>query len=177
QLLERIDYSIMKQHPKLFVGFSDITALHLAFTERAHLATINGPMATSGIATSETIDKDSLMHVLTKKEPLGEIKNTKTEQIECLVGGVTSGKIIGGNLSLLSATMGTPFEVNTKDKLLFIEEINEEPYQIDRMITQLSLGGKFSDAKGIILGSFTGCLPKKYEDSFHVKHVLEEIIS
>lgn len=93
--------------------------------------------------------------------------------MECLIPGRASGILTGGNLTLISALMGTPYEIDTKGKILFLEEINEEPYKLDRMMTQLALGGKFSEAEGVVLGSWTGC---HFDSNFNIKDLFKEIL-
>ncbi|MFY0546134.1 S66 peptidase family protein [Brevibacillus sp. H7] len=177
QILPLLDYECIADNPKLFIGYSDITALHTALGQRAGLATLHGPMASAGIAhTLDPVSRDYLLRAMTQAEPLGQIVNPEGEELVCLVDGEASGPIVGGNLSLVAALMGTPYELDTKGKLLFLEDIDEEPYRVDRMLTQLALAGKFSDAAGIILGTWTNCESKKYKDGFGVLDVFREIV-
>lgn len=177
QLLELLDFQLIKEHPKIFIGFSDITALHIAFQQKAHLATIHGPTVARGITSLPAISRDYLLRAITTASPLGDINNPDGIAIKSLVHGQATGRIIGGNLSLIAATMGTPYEIDTKGKILFLEDVGEEPYRIDRMLTQLALGGKFSDAEGIILGSWHGCDPAKYQNCFTVIDLFHNIIT
>jgi len=103
-------------------------------------------------------------------------QNPEEVKIEMLVGGKAQGVIIGGNLALIAATMGTPYEIDTKGKILFVEEIGEEPYSVDRMLTQLALAGKFDDAAGIILGDWNNCEAENPEESLSLMEVFAEII-
>lgn len=176
QLLDLLDYTIIEKNPKLFVGYSDITALHIAFLQKAGLATIHGPMA-SRIPTLDHFSKDYLLRVLMEPKPLGKIVNPEGEPIHCLVEGKVKGKMVGGNLSLISATIGTPYEIDTRGKVLFLEDVGEEPYAIDRMLTHLALAGKFDDAVGIVLGTWEGCRSKARLDSFEVEELFEHIIA
>lgn len=176
QILDLLDFQIIKENPKLFIGYSDITALHISFQQSANLVTIHGPMASRGIASLHALSKRYLLNLLTDKSPLGEIMNPEDIELKSLVKGKVDGQIIGGNLSLIAATMGTPYEIDTKNKILFLEDVGEEPYRIDRMLTQLALGGKFSDAKGIVLGSWHGCDPVKYPACFTVIDLFKRIV-
>lgn len=176
QILDLLDYQLIAANPKLFVGYSDITALHIAFNQKAGLATIHGPMATR-IASLDAFTKAYLFRALMVDEPLGHIANPKCEPIHCLVGGRAKGKIVGGNLSLISATLGTPYEIDTRGKILFLEDVGEESYAIDRMLTQLALAGKFNDAVGIVLGTWKDCQSKVRLDSFTVEDLFEHIIA
>ncbi|WP_432776353.1 LD-carboxypeptidase [Brevibacillus gelatini] len=176
QILPLLDYDLIAQNPKLFVGYSDITALHTAFGQLAQLATLHGPMATSDIAQGlDDWSRQYLLRAMTRPEPLGPIVNPPGEDILCLVEGQAYGPIVGGNLSLVAALMGTPYQLDTRGKILFLEDIDEEPYRIDRMLTQLALGGLFDDCAGIVIGTWTSCEPKKRE-GFSVWDVCQNII-
>ncbi|MED1663074.1 S66 peptidase family protein [Brevibacillus laterosporus] len=177
QLLNLLDYSIIAENPKLFIGYSDITALHTAFMQEACLATLHGPMAAvEPVNGFNPLSKGYLERVLFCAEPLGEIVNPPEIATRCLVPGEASGAIVGGNLSLICATLGTEYELDTTNKILFLEDIDEEPSQVDRMLTQLALAGKFSDANAIVLGSWEACLAKEGKESFTVEELFERII-
>lgn len=177
QILPLLDYEAIAAHPKLFLGYSDITALHLALSKKAGLATLHAPtISTSYVSGLSEWSRASLFHAISTTEPLGLFRNPEEEAIECLVPGQTSGPIVGGNLALISALMGTPYEMETKGKLLFIEDVNEEPYKIDRMLTQLALAGKLAEAAGFLLGTFTRCTSARYADGFCVRDVVNNII-
>ncbi|RXT15548.1 LD-carboxypeptidase [Ammoniphilus sp. CFH 90114] len=178
QLLSLLDYELISKHPKIFIGYSDITALHLAFHKKCGLATIHGPMAASELAKeADEFTKDRLVQAVTQGSPIGRIQNPDHERLIPLVEGVAEGVLIGGNLTLISALMGTPYELDTKGKILFIEEIGEEAYKVDRMLTQLALAGKFKDASGIVLGSFTECESENYAHGFNILQVAENILT
>ncbi|MGE8203852.1 S66 peptidase family protein [Heyndrickxia sp. NPDC080065] len=176
QLLQHIDYQNISQHPKLFIGYSDITALHTAILQNSGLATIHGPMAASDLARDcSDYTREFLLRVLTTNEPVGKIYNPEGIAIESLVEGVAEGEIVGGNLALVSALMGTPYELDTKGKLLFLEDVGEEPFKVDRMLTQLALAGKLEDAAGIIFGTFTECESINYSRGFNMIDVFKNI--
>ncbi|MFP3388702.1 LD-carboxypeptidase [Brevibacillus sp. SIMBA_040] len=176
QILSLLDYDCIEQNPKLFVGYSDITALHTAFGQVANLATLHGPMATSDIAHNlDDWSKQYLLRAMTRPEPLGAIVNPPGEEMICLVEGQAQGPVVGGNLALIAALMGTPFQLDTRGKLLFLEDIDEEPYRIDRMLTQLALGGLFDDCAGVVIGTWTDCESKKRE-GFSVWDVFQNIV-
>jgi muramoyltetrapeptide carboxypeptidase len=149
--LDKIDYENIKKNPKLFLGYSDITALHIAINKLCGLVTVHGAMpGCEMINAFPPFTRESYLKAVTATEPLGELKNPAGEEIKRLVPGITAGEIIGGNLSLITAAIGTPYEIDTKGKLLFIEDIGEYTYRVDRMLTQLRLAGKFDDCAGII---------------------------
>lgn len=175
RILDLIDYEIIKENPKVFVGYSDITALHIAFNQIAGLVTFHGPMAASDmIRNFSSFSKEHLFKAIMDNEALGEIVNPEGEEIISINGGIAEGPIIGGNLSLIADTIGTPYEIDVKGKILFIEEVEEEPYRIDRMLNQLRLAGKLNDAAGIILGDFSKCDARKPNESLSLEEVIDD---
>ena len=174
RMLDLLDYDMIRKNPKIFVGFSDITAMHIAFLEKCGLVTFHGPMATRWKA--EFVDgftQPAFMNAVTKVEPLGALDNAPGYHERKTVNhGSAEGILVGGNLSLIAGTIGTPYEINTKDRILFIEEIGERTYCVDRMLTQLRLAGKFEDCAGIVFGDFNDC-PVEYP-AFGL--TLEEVI-
>lgn len=177
QILDLLDYEAIASNPKLFLGYSDITALHLALGKKAGLSTLHAPtISTSYVSGLGEWSRASLFRAITATEPLGQIQNPEGEEMQCLVSGVANGSIVGGNLSLISSLMGTPYEIETTGKLLFLEDVNEEPYKIDRMLTQMALAGKLKDAAGFVLGTFTRCTSARYADGFQVQDVVSNIM-
>lgn len=176
RILELIDYDIIRNNPKIFVGYSDITALHIAFNQIAGLVTYHGPMVSSDMLHGfSDFSKESLFKAIMDSKPIGRISNPLEEEIITINGGMAEGSLIGGNLSLITDTMGTPYEIDVKGKILFIEEIGEEPYNIDRMLNQLRLAGKLNEARGIILGDFKDCNPKD-DESLSLEQVINDHI-
>lgn len=177
KILERIDYEIIKKNPKVFVGFSDITAIHIAINQICDLVTFHGPMVTSNMVEKfDEFTRNYLLDFILGKEDFRSLNNPKGEEIRCFYDGQTEGELVGGNLSLICATIGTPYEIDTKGKILFMEEVNEEPYKVDRMLTQLYLSGKLQDANGIILGDWNDCIPEIPERSLTLTQVFDDII-
>ncbi|MDF2545233.1 MAG: peptidase LD-carboxypeptidase [Anaerosolibacter sp.] len=178
RLLDRIDYDTIAKNPKVFVGYSDITALHIAFLQEAKLITFHGPMVTSDMI-EESFDgysKEAFIKAVSWEKPLGELKNPDREEMKTMVEGRAYGEIVGGNLALISSTMGTAFELDTRGKLLFIEDIHEGVYRIDRMLNQLLLAGKLQEASGIIIGEFIDYEPENPEDSLTLENVIHDLI-
>lgn len=182
QLLDRIDYELIRRNPKVFVGYSDITALHLAIQKRAGLVTFHGPVALSNF-TAYT--QEWFKRALFEARPLGEVTNpTQENQLEhtlrTIRPGKARGRLVGGNLTLISSTMGTPYEIDTRGAILMLEDIDEQPYAIDRMLTQLRLAGKLDEAAGIVFGACVDCRPRDYrpsfESTFSLGEVLDEIL-
>lgn len=179
RILDKIDYEAIKSNPKVFVGYSDITGLHLGINQISNLVTFHGPMGSSDIiGTFSDFTKDSLYNSILDNGFNGKLDNPQGEEIVTINSGKAKGVIVGGNLSLIVDTIGTPYEIDTKGKLLFIEEVSEDPYKMDRMFTQLRLSGKLSDAKGIILGDFNNCDKdeSKHKNSLSLMEIIEDII-
>ena len=177
RILNYIDYEIIKDNPKLLVGFSDITALHIALNQKSNLITLHGPMAVSISRGLDSFTQESLIKALTQPIAIGKLKNPEGIMIDTIVEGEARGRIIGGNLTMICSTLGTSYEIDTKGKLLLIEEIGEEPYRIDRMLTQLLLAGKLQEAAGFLIGDFNGCSPKNIKESLTLQEIFREIIN
>ena len=159
RILDKLDYKMIAKHPKPLIGFSDITALHIALGEKAGLATIHGPMAVS--FTTERFDspysRENFFSGLTSVLPLGEIPMPEGRKLETVIAGNAEGVIMGGNLTVIASLVGTPYELDGTGALLLIEEIGEKPYRIDRMMNQLYQSGLLGRVNGIIYGDFIGC--------------------
>lgn len=180
QLLHHIDYGLIRSNAKVFLGYSDITALHLAINKMAGLVTFHGPVMTSKF-TDYT--QKFFRKALFDTDPIGPVTNPAeanalrpAHTLRTVRPGRASGTLIGGNLTLISTTMGTPYEIETRNRILFIEDVGEEPYRIDRMLTQLKLAGKLDAASGIIWGECEDCHPNDYKPSFQSTFSLGEIV-
>lgn len=177
RLLDLIDFKLIKKNPKIFVGYSDITALHIAINQKSRLITYHGPMvATELINGLDSYSYNYFKKLLFSSQKVGEISNPIESKLECIYKGVSKGQLIGGNLSLICSTLGTKYEINTKNKILFLEEVDESPYRIDRMLTQLKQSRKLADTNGIILGAFTDCIAANNKNSLSLQEVINEII-
>jgi len=176
RILELLDYNLIRANPKVFVGYSDITVIHIAINQISNLVTFHGPMAASDLAGDiSKFSLESLFNSILHEDFDGNLKNP-TEELITINGGVAEGQIIGGNLSLIASTIGTPYEIDTKGKIIFIEEIGEEPYRIDRMLNQLKLSNKLQEAEGIILGNFSNCMPEDPDMSLTLEEVIDDLI-
>jgi muramoyltetrapeptide carboxypeptidase len=170
QLLNRIDYDLIRRNPKIFIGYSDITAMHLAIHKMTSLVTFHGPVPMSAFTTytqaayRKALFEAAPMGPQTNPPEANELRPNHT--LRAVRPGRARGRLIGGNLSLIAATMGTPYEIDTRGRILFVEDIEEQPYSIDRMLTQLRLAGKLDQAAGIIFGECHDCRPREYEPSF-----------
>lgn len=152
RLLPLIDFNLIKKNPKLFIGYSDITSLLMAIQQETGLVTFHGPNAKDQWSR---FSLNAFKKVLNAK-PGDILENPPKEALETLVRGSAEGLLVGGNLSLISQSMGTPWEINTAGNILFFEEINESAYRIDRMLTQLWLGKKLQRANGFVIGKISG---------------------
>lgn len=175
RILDKLDYDLIRDNPKIFLGYSDITSLHIAFNQICGLVTYHGPMGVSDIMDGlDPFTEKSLIDIIMSGEENLVLANPEDIQLEIIQSGQVEGEIIGGNLSLIADTMGTDYEIDCKDKILFIEEIGEKPRNIDRMLNQLRLAGKIQDAKGVILGDFNNCDNEDGETSFVLREVVEQ---
>lgn len=172
QLLEGIDYDLIRRNPKIFIGYSDITAMHLAIHKKAGLVTFHGPVVLSSF-TDYT--QQHWRRALFQTEPIGRVTNPPesnalrpSHTLRTIRGGSARAPLTGGNLSLIAATMGTPYEIETRGRILFLEDVDEQPYSLDRMLTQLRLAGKLQAAAGIIFGECADCKPRDYKPSFPI---------
>jgi muramoyltetrapeptide carboxypeptidase len=166
RLLPLIDFELIAKHPKLFVGYSDLTARLVPIHQRTGLVCFYGPMAASFFKTSYSY------HYWTKalmsNRPIGVVTDPTPDEAWApkyppprlvIAEGEGRGRLIGGCLTLIKQLQGTPFETDLEDKIVFLEDLHEEPHAIDRMITQLLLGGKLQKAAGILIGESIHCKP------------------
>jgi muramoyltetrapeptide carboxypeptidase len=161
RLLDKIDFKLIQKDPKIFVGFSEITALQMAFLHRANLITFAGPMVVSNFSSDiSSFTEDNFWRTITSRSKPGKIQIIADQQLLKIEIGEATGRLIGGNLSVFSSLLGTGYLPELKNKILFLEEIDEPPYKIDRMLNQLKLNKSFKQLNGIILGSFSDCVEK-----------------
>jgi muramoyltetrapeptide carboxypeptidase len=181
-LLPDIDFEVIKKNPKIFVGYSDITSLHLAISQATGLVTFHGPGASS---TFSDYTKSRVFDLLTGAAMPYKIeladgnrekgKSSPLFKTETIKKGKCRGRLIGGNLSLLAALAGTPYALrDLKAKILFIEDVNERPYRIDRMLTQLRQSADLKSVAGVALGIFDGCEPPNGKWSQTVQEVVKD---
>ena len=161
QLLDKIDYELIKNNPKVFVGYSDVTNLHIVFNQKCNLGTYHGPMVKSNmindfndytkISFFEAMEKNETKYEEPENMPLSILTegNTPSENI--------SGVLTGGNMAIIVTTLGTQYEIDTKEKILFLEDVDEEIGSLNRMLTHLKYAGKLSDCKAVVFGNFVVC--------------------
>lgn len=201
RILDRLDYRAIRNHPKILTGFSDITALHFAIHQRTGLVTFHSPNPTWGLGSdqgmsefsqrwfwrairgSQSLDSDRSVPGYTLVPPWQRESrdpaittlqpNAVPKPLSDSTRGIACGKLIGGNLTLIASLMGTPFEPDFRDAIVFMEDIGEAPYRIDRMLSTLRLAGKLDQANGFILGRFTR---RDSEDTKDEKTTIDEVL-
>ena len=165
RLLHLLDFDVIRRNPKIFVGFSDITALHISIQKHCNLITFHGPNLQDGFGKPDDMPAATetalwrLLHAEQQTTSAGDYQYdlSKVEDLalETIHGGTATGPVTGGNLAMLNSTMGTPAEVETAGRILFLEDVSERLYRIDRYLTQLRLAGKFESVAGVLLGTFS----------------------
>jgi muramoyltetrapeptide carboxypeptidase len=155
-LLPIVDLDKIKAHPKIFVSYSDLTALLTYFSDAAGLITFHGPMAAKDWSHADGVDLASWQSALAAEKPW-ELNFGSDSGVSALVNGEARGILYGGCLSILTASLGTPYEIQTEGTILFLEDVAARPYQIDRMLMQLKLAGKFHGVRGIVFGEMLDC--------------------
>lgn len=178
RLLDSIDYNLIKKNPKLFVGYSDITALQMAFLKKAGLVSFAGPMAAVDFWNEVSpFTEEMFWSLVTSEKKYGKVRNPNGEKVDLLRGGSAEGELIGGNLALFTSLLGTPYMPDVKGKILLIEEISEAPYRIDRMLNQLKLAGVFKQISAVILGCFTDCSePDPYKKTLSLNEIIDDFL-
>jgi muramoyltetrapeptide carboxypeptidase len=176
RLLELLDYNLIRSHPKVFIGYSDITALHTSIGQHTGLVTFHGPMVAPDMG-KELSDYtwDYFSRAITTSAPLGPIINPPHSFPPVFITpGLAQGCLTGGNLSLIVSTLGTPYEIDTQGKILCLEEVGEASYRVDRMLTQLLLAGKLQEAAGIVFAVCTDCGTEDDPPNFTLEEVLQD---
>jgi muramoyltetrapeptide carboxypeptidase len=168
-LLDLIDLEKIKAHPKIFVGYSDLTSLLTYFADAAGIVTFHGPMLTKDFATVDGVEPASWAHAL---GGLTEWMLDADPGVKPLVTGSATGVLYGGCLSILVASLGTRYEIHPAGAILFMEDIAAKPYQIDRMLMQLKLAGKLDEVRGIIFGEMADCRQNQNQG-----YTLEEVVT
>lgn len=179
RILPMLDYGMIKNNPKVLMGYSDITALFYGIYTKTGLTGFHGPV---GISTFNDYSVTHLRNVLMNPYPVYTLDNAPAEaanpdyELYTISGGTARGKLIGGNLSLVVSVIGTEYNPDYTGAIIFLEEVREEPYRIDRMLTQLIQSGAVAKAKGIALGVFSKCNPKESESGITSSLTLKEVL-
>ena len=169
-----MNYDAIARHPKQLIGYSDVTALHIALGERSHVATVHGPMLVSFRKGFRETDYNASHFIKGLKGELypGDIPMPEGKRLETVIPGTAEGAIIGGNLTVITSLLGTPYEMKGDGALLLIEDVDESTYRVDRMLNQLWQNGLLQRVNGILIGDFTGADDDWEEGDFRLDEVL-----
>lgn len=179
RILPYLDWRSIAANPKLFVGFSDITALHMAFAARARFPTIHGPNASSAWGRQSwepfrAMVFDAAMPTYANPTAHDDRLVQRAWTIRTIRGGKARGRLLGGNLSVLASLVGTAYLPDFTGAILFLEDTGEAPYRIDRMLTQLRLAGILGTVAGVVFGQCTQCGGDGSEGGFSLSEVLQQ---
>jgi muramoyltetrapeptide carboxypeptidase len=179
RLLDKIDYKVIRNNPKIFVGFSEITSLQMAFLQKANLITFAGPMVLPNFSKDVSIyTEENFWRMIISTNKLGKVKLPELNKLPSLNSGIATGRLVGGNLAVFVSLLGTKYLPDLNNKILLLEEINEPPYKIDRMFNQLRLNKVFDKVSGIVLGSFVDCNePDKEKKTLTLEEVWNNYLS
>jgi len=161
RILERLDFDVIRRNPKILSGYSDITSLHLALAQKVNLISFHAPMFNGALDDPKLpgFTKKSFFRTVMEASPAGSIcAGYEGKTVSILRSGMAEGRLIGGNLSLICASLGTPFAPSFKGKILFFEDISEKPYRLDRMLTQLLNAGILQQVAGVAVGVNKDCI-------------------
>lgn len=167
RLLQMIDYRALSKNPKIIVGYSDITALQLAIFHKVGLVTFSGPM--TGVEMWKDFDpytEEHFWRVLTSAKKIGVLENPHDEPLNILRPGNARGRLLGGNFALLTCIVGTPFIPKLKKSILFLEDVEEAPHRIDRMLAQLLNASILREISALVFGKFTDCKPSDLSEPY-----------
>jgi len=179
RILPLLDYALIRAHPKILVGYSDITALHCALLRNSGLVSYHGPMLNSDLIKEHCpqFTVRSLLRTLMEPVAPGSIRdgyNGKTTKV--LRAGIATGRLLGGNLTLLCSILGTPFQPDFRNRILFFEDLDEVPYRFDRLLTQLLNAGLLQQVAGVAVGINVNCTDPKARKSGEYRQSLEEVL-
>ena len=169
QLLPLLDFELIARNPKPLIGFSDTTTLHTAIQQRCGFVTFHGPHANC-VPNWDDFTRKSLQNVLTMQDRL-QIENPPGEAVRSLGSGRASGTLTGGNLSLIAVAAGTPWQLNAAGKSLYLEDVGEAVYALERMLSQLLYAGILESAAGLAFGVFTDC-----QNTYHKNYGPEQLL-
>lgn len=158
RLLDRIDFELLRNNAKPFIGYSDITALHLAISRYAGFVTFHGPMLNADLLGDKQKPTESSFFNMLRGQVTADsvLAHPVAYPLTTVSPGIAHGRLLGGNLSMIAATMGTPYEIDAEGAILFIEDINEPLYRIDRLLTHLRLAGTLHKLRGVLVGDVAG---------------------
>lgn len=177
RLLPWLDYDAIKSNPKIFAGYSDITAVQLAMLRHSRLITFSGPMVAADMAKElDSFTEENFWRILTEPKPFGNLIRPANQNYEVITAGKAAGQLIGGCLSLIACLIGSPYLPNVSDSIFFVEEIGEAPYRLDRYLVQLRETGILTRIGGFLLGQMTDCVPTDEAPSLTIDDLMQHFI-
>jgi muramoyltetrapeptide carboxypeptidase len=179
RLLPHLDYDAIGSHPKVLLGYSDITALHMAISSRTGLVTFHGPVGASGwnALTAGYVKRvlfDAEAVTFENSKEVGDALVQTDFRTQTITPGVARGRLLGGNLTVLTAILGSPYVPDFTGSILFLEDVSEDLYRIDRMMTALSLAGVLGKIRGFVFGYCTECKPGEGFGSLTLEEILDD---
>lgn len=176
RIVDAVDWGLLRRDPKVVLGFSDVTALLVAAWQRVRVVTVHGP-SVAGLHGLAPAARTHLRRLLTRPGPLGALEPPPgAPPVRTVTAGVAEGPLVGGNLSLLSALAGTPDALDGRGAVVLLEDVNEAPYRVDRMLVQLARSGGLADASGVVVGQLRGCDPPSDRPSATVDEVVDDVL-
>jgi len=180
QLLPYLDYKLIQNHPKILIGYSDVTSLLNGIHKKTGLVTFHGPVA---VSTFTDYTKEYFYKVLENKKAVGLIdaesfgsESSSINHVWTFRKGIGEGLLVGGNITLMQSLVGTPYDFNGDGAILFFEEVGEEPYDLDRILTQMKQAGKFNKCRGVFFDRLDSTRPSSYKPAFKSSLSVEEVI-
>jgi muramoyltetrapeptide carboxypeptidase len=168
---------MIQRNPKIFLGYSDITALHFAILSQSRLLTFSGPMVAVELADGLSGNHEELFWRMLTSDKKPPVIKASEKKITVRIPGDAKGRLLGGNLSIMTGLIGTPYFPALSRPIYIIEEIDERPYKIDRMLQNMKLAGLLKRACGIVLGDFSCCTPDPKKQSLRITQILKETFS
>lgn len=180
RILSRLDFEKIRAHPKILIGYSDITSLHCAFLTKANLISFHGPMLNSELSREELPEftRQSFLRTLMEARPAQSLlQNYNRRTVSVIQEGVVTGRLVGGNLSILCSSLGTPYQPAFRGRILFFEDIGESPYRFDRMLTHLLNAGLLQQVAGVAIGINRNCRDPKARRTNEHRQSLHEVFT
>jgi muramoyltetrapeptide carboxypeptidase len=178
RLLPLLDYAAIRAHPKIFVGYSDITSLHCAFLRRAGLVSFHGPMLNSDFVKADFPEFawENFRRTLTQAAAPGSLcQGYQQKTVSILRSGTASGPLLGGNISILCTTLGTPWQPSFKNRILFFEDVGEVPFRFDRMLTHLLNAGLLQQVAGVAIGINSNCKDPSARKTREYRQTMDDV--
>ncbi|NOZ62257.1 MAG: LD-carboxypeptidase [Calditrichaeota bacterium] len=179
RMIDRLNFDIIRQNPKIFVGYSDITSLQLAIWKETQLITFSGPMVAVEMGAGiDDFTEQRFWRMITDAAPSGLLHPPEGHELKLFSSGRATGPLIGGCLSLINTVLGTPYCPDFEGAIFYIEDIEEEPYHLDRYLAQMKMAGIFEQIAGLVLGQFVDCEPGEPEKPYlTVEQIFENYFS